>query len=242
MRRRIHLNPRSFRAASARLARSRAARRFAAQRRLLKRAFREEVANAVSHGVGLVLALAAVPVLVALAAVEGSALHVVGFGVYGLSLVGVYASSTAYHAVRRPRVKRWLLVVDHAAIYLLIAGTYTPVLLLAVGGRFGWTMLALVWALALGGVVFKLFFAGRYKRVSLATYLGLGWLAVFAIGPLLESMPTAGVLWIAAGGLCYSAGVIFFAWEKLAYNHAIWHGFVMAGSACHFAAIAGWSW
>ena len=242
MRRRIHFLPSPLQAASASLARNRAARRFAAQRRVLRRAVREEVANAISHGIGLVLALAAVSVLVGLAVFEGTALHVAGFGIYGASLVAVYASSTAYHAARRPRLKRWLLVVDHAAIYLLIAGTYTPVLVLAVGGRFGWTMLALVWTLALGGVVFKLFFAGRYQRISLATYLGLGWLAAFVMGPLLEAMPMAGVMWIVAGGVCYSAGVVFFAWERLPYNHAVWHGFVMAGSACHFAAIAGWTW
>ena len=242
MRRRIHLTPQVFRDASAGLARNRAARRFAVQRRLLRRTLREEIANVISHGVGLVLAVAAVPVLVALAALEGSALHVAGFGIYGLSLVSVYAASTAYHAARKPRLKRWLLVVDHAAIYLLIAGTYTPVLLLSVGGRLGFAMLALVWTLALGGVIFKLFFAGRYQRISLATYLGLGWLALFVIGPIVDAVPAAGVAWIIAGGVCYSAGVIFFAWERLPYNHAIWHGFVLAGSACHFAAIAGWTW
>ena len=242
MRRRIYIASNPLRRASATLARNRAARRFAAHRRALRRGFREEVANAVSHGVGLVLAVAAVAVLVALAALEGSALHVAGFGVYGASLVAAYAASTAYHAARRPQLKRWLRVVDHAAIYLLIAGTYTPVLLLGIGGRFGWTMLALVWTLALGGVVFKLFFAGRYRRVSLATYLGMGWLAAFVMGPLLEAMPAAGVVWIILGGLCYTGGVIFFTWERLPYNHAIWHGFVLAGSACHFAAIAGWTW
>jgi hemolysin III len=209
---------------------------------LQRRRFREEVASAVTHGAGLLLAVGEVPVLIALGVLYGSGVHVAAFSIYGASLVALYAASTLYHAFQTPRLKRLFRVVDHAAIYLLIAGTYTPVTLVSLDGLWGWGLFALVWTLAAVGCVFKLFCTGRFERTSTALYLGMGWAAVLAIGPLLDTLPAAAFGWLLAGGLAYSAGVAFYAWERLPYNHAVWHGFVLAGSVCHFVAIAGYVW
>jgi len=207
-----------------------------------RRRLREEVANAVTHGAGLLLAVGAVPVLIALGAVHGTGTHVVAYTVYGVSLVALYAASTLYHAFPWPRLKRILRAVDHAAIYLLIAGTYTPVALVALDGRWGWALFAVVWTLAAAGCVFKVFCTGRFERASTALYLGMGWLAVAALGPITAALPPPALGWLLAGGLAYSGGVVFFVWERLPYNHAVWHGFVLAGSACHYVAIAGYVW
>lgn len=207
-----------------------------------RRQLREEVANAITHGAGLLLAVGAVPVLVTLGVLFGSARHVTGFLIYGLTLVVLYAASTLYHAIPLPKAKQRLRVFDHAAIYLLIAGTYTPVALIALEGLWGWGLLAAVWTMALCGVAFKLLFTGRFEGVSVAMYLGMGWLAVVAIGPIVEALPMAGLAWLVAGGVSYSAGVFFYRWKQLPYGHAVWHLFVLGGSVCHFVAIAGYVW
>lgn len=202
-----------------------------------RRQLREDIASAATHGAGLLMAVAAVPVLIVLGALRGTPLHVASFTIYGASLVLVYATSTLYHATRRPRLKHLFRILDHAAIYLLIAGTYTPVTLISLEGPWGWTLLSLVWVLAVGGCIFKLFFVGQFQRLSTTLYLVMGWLAVVAIGPVVEAVPAAGLGWLVAGGLSYTVGVAFFVWERMPYNHAVWHLFVIAGSACHYVAM-----
>lgn len=210
----------------------------AAQRQRL----REEMASSLTHGLGLILAIAAVPVLILLGVLRGSTVHVAGFTVYGSSLVLVYASSTLYHAFQQPRLKHVFRVLDHAAIYLLIAGTYTPVTLLSLDGPAGWTLLSLVWTLALFGCVFKLFFVDRFEGFSTVLYLVMGWLVVLVLKPFVAAVPPEVFLWIVAGGLCYTVGVVFFVWERLPYNHAVWHLFVIGGSACHYVAMLLYVW
>ena len=198
---------------------------------------REEIASSVTHGVGVALSVAGLAVLVVLAALRGSAWHIVSCSVYGVTLVLLYAASTVYHAVRSRRLKRILRVIYHSSIYLLIAGTYTPFTLIHLGGRWGWTLFGLVWALALLGILFKVFFVDRFTVASTTVYLLMGWLVVIALKPLLALVPSGGVLWLFAGGVSYTVGVVFFAWLKLPYSHVIWHGFVLAGSICHYFAV-----
>ncbi len=199
--------------------------------------FREEIANSITHGIGAALSIAGLTVLVVLAALYGDAWHVVSVSIYGSSLVLLYLASTLYHSFRQPRVKRFFKIADHAAIYLLIAGTYTPFMLVSLRGPWGWSLLGTIWGLAVVGIVFKFFFIGRYERLSLVIYLLMGWLCVVAAQPMITRIPAGGLLWLVAGGLAYSLGVIFYRWEVLRYNHAIWHLFVLAGSICHFFAI-----
>ena len=230
--RRIAVRNRLMRMRSRRLARQAQAAVLIQRRRL-----REDLANAVTHGAGLLMAIAAVPVLLVLAALRGTPLHVASFAVYGVSLVLVYATSTLYHAARKPRLKQFFRILDHAAIYLLIAGTYTPVTLISMNGPWGWTLLSLVWVLAVGGCIFKMFFIGQFQTFSTVLYLVMGWLIVIALGPLVEAVPRAGLLWFVAGGLSYTVGVVFFVWERIPYNHAVWHLFVIGGSVCHYVAM-----
>jgi len=197
----------------------------------------EELANSITHGVGAVLSLVGLTVLIVLAAIYGDAWRVVSFSIYGLTSIILYLISTLYHSFPQPRVKRIFRTLDHAAIYLLIAGTYTPFMLIAVRGALGWTLLAVVWGLAVLGVIWKLFFMGRLKYIATGAYLLMGWIAVLAIKPMLASLSTAGISLIVAGGILYSLGVIFYVWRKLPYNHAIWHVFVLVASICHFFAM-----
>ena len=197
----------------------------------------EEFANSLTHGFGLLLSLCGAPILVALAARKGNGWHVLSCSIYGASAIILYTASTLYHALPRPDWKRLLRLCDHAAIYLMIAGTYTPFLLITLQGRLGWLLFGLLWGLALAGIVFKVFFLGRFKILSTLGYLGMGWLAVIVIKPLLAHLPFAGFMWILAGGLAYSFGLIFYAWKRLPYHHAIWHLFVLAGSVCHYFAV-----
>lgn len=203
---------------------------------------REEIASGVTHGIGLLLAVAAVPVLIVLGALRGDAVHIAGFTVYGSSLVLVYATSTLYHAFQQPRLKHVFRILDHAAIYLLIAGTYTPVTLLSLDGPPGWTLLGAVWTLAVLGCIFKLFFVDRFEGFSTVLYLVMGWLVVIVLEPFLASVPPDALMWLIAGGLSYTVGVIFFVWERLPYNHAVWHLFVIGGSACHYIAMLLYVW
>ncbi|MGB0035028.1 MAG: hemolysin III family protein [Candidatus Acidiferrales bacterium] len=197
----------------------------------------EEIANSVTHGIGLVLSIAGFSVLVILAAMRGSAWHIVSCAIYGTTLVCLYAASTLYHGLPSPRVKRIFKVLDHSAIYLLIAGTYTPFLLVNLRGGWGLWMLGLVWGIAMAGILFKVWFVDHFKWLSTTVYLLMGWLALIAVKPLIVMVPTSGLIWLVAGGLMYTIGVVFFATKRIPYNHVIWHVFVMAGSICHYVAV-----
>jgi len=197
----------------------------------------EELANTITHGIGLLLSVAGFVVLLVFAIFHGTATHIVACSIYGATLICLYAASTCYHAVISPRVKRALKIFDHSAIYLLIAGTYTPFLLLDLRGAWGWSLFGVVWGLAFAGIVFKFWFVDHFHHVSTAIYLAMGWLVVIAAKPVLAHVPTATLLWVLAGGILYSSGVIFYVWERLPYSHFVWHLFVMAGSACHYVAV-----
>ena len=196
----------------------------------------EETANVVTHAAGLLASVAGVVVLVYLGVARGEGLHVASAGVYGATLVALYAASTLYHAFRRPGIKRVLRVLDHCAIYLLIAGTYTPFVLVGLGGGLGWTLFGVVWAMAAAGIVFKVFATGRFAVISTAAYVSMGWLGVVALGPLVRSLSWAALAWLLAGGIAYTAGTFFYH-RKISYSHALWHVFVLLGSVCHFIAI-----
>jgi hemolysin III len=197
----------------------------------------EEIANAVTHGLGLAGAMIAAPLLVGAGVRRGGTLQVVGGAVFAATLLLTYLASTLYHACpseRRAAAKRRLRTLDHASIYLLIAGTYTPFLLGALRGPWGYGLLAAEWSLALLGVAAKLRFGFRWPRLSTAAYVAMGWLAVVAIGPLVQTVGARGVAWLLAGGVCYTAGVAFYATDtRVRYGHAVWHLFVAGGSACH---------
>ena len=197
----------------------------------------EELANALSHGLGIVLSLAAVTLLAVFAALNGTARHIVSFSIYGATLVLLYTASTLYHSFRNPRVKHILRICDHAAIYLLIAGTYTPFALVVFHGAFGWTLFGLVWGMAATGVLLKLLFVGRFHGVAVGLYIAMGWLIVIGINPLIRSVPGPGLALLVAGGLLYTGGVVFYANKRIPWNHAIWHLFVLGGSVCQFFAI-----
>lgn len=197
----------------------------------------EERWNALSHGLGVALSLVGASVLVTLAAVRGDGHRLAAAIVFGVALVLLYVASTLYHAIPHPPSKARLKVFDHCAIYLLIAGTYTPFALVGLRGRGGLGLLAAMWALALVGVVCKWFWTGRFKRLSTALYLAMGWAAVWVAKPLMEVLSPATLGWLLAGGLAYSAGTVFYL-SRRPYAHAAWHGFVLAGSLCHFVAVA----
>ena len=197
----------------------------------------EELVNSLTHGTGALLSAAGLGVLVVLACLHGTALHIVSCSIYGATLVLLYTASTLYHSVRSPRLKQAFRVVDRSCIYLLIAGTYTPFTLVTLRGGWGWTLFSLVWVLAAAGIVFQLLFVNRFKILSAVAYLLMGWLAVFAIKPLIEALPAGGFAWLLAGGIVYTLGALVYLFRKLPYNHAIWHFFVLGGSACHYVAV-----
>jgi hemolysin III len=197
----------------------------------------EEIANSLSHGMGLLAAVAGTPILLAEVARSGTVTDVVGAAVFAATVMLAYLASTVYHAVSFLPAKRILRTLDHSAIFLLIAGTYTPFTLGVLRGGWGWTLFGLVWTLALAGVVLKAVGAVHFKKLSLAVYLAMGWLVVIAIGPLLERMPAAGLAWLVAGGLAYTGGVVFYALDRYRYCHFLWHLCVLAGTACHFVAV-----
>lgn len=197
----------------------------------------EELAHAISHGFGLVLSLAGLVALVTAASLVGETRDVVACAVFGVTLVALYAASTLYHSLPPGRAKEVFRRLDHAAIFLLIAGTYTPFALVTIGGDWGLGLFLFVWAVGLVGIGLKLFLPHRFERLSIVAYLVMGWTIIFALGPLLSSASLAGLILLAAGGLLYSVGVIFHLWERLRFQNAIWHGFVVAAAACHFAAV-----
>ena len=198
---------------------------------------KEEIAHSITHGVGLLLSVLGLVTLLVYSNQYGDAWHVVSSSIYGATLIALYASSTLYHAVTIPDLKKMLQKLDHAAIFLLIAGTYTLFTLVNLRGGWGWTLFGMVWSIAIAGMVMELIVSKRYKRISLGLYLGLGWLVMIAIEPMLANVASGGLLLLLAGGLFYSLGVIFYVWKTLLYHHAIWHLFVLAGSVCHFFAV-----
>ncbi|MCX6556479.1 MAG: hemolysin III family protein [Candidatus Aminicenantes bacterium] len=198
---------------------------------------KEETINALTHGLGALLSLAGLVVLVILASLRGDAWHIVSCCIYGATLVLMFAGSTLYHSLRNPRHKHIFRIIDHAAIFLLIAGTYTPFVLVTLRGGWGWSLFGVIWGLALAGIVFQVFFIGRFRVLQTLIYLLMGWLVVVAGKPLLARVPRPGLLWLLAGGLCYTVGAFFYLWKKLPMHHAAWHLFVLAGGACHYFAI-----
>jgi hemolysin III len=196
-----------------------------------------QFANTITHALGAALSVVALAFMVAYSSFDGSPYKIVSASIFGASMVALYAASTFYHISRHPDWKKFLRLVDHSCIYLLIAGTYTPFTLVTLRGGWGWSMFGIVWGLALAGVLFKVFLINRFHYLSVAIYLGMGWLGIVALGPVVSKLSVGGIAWIVAGGLAYTGGVAFYVWRSLPYHHAIWHLFVMAGTACHFAAV-----
>jgi hemolysin III len=194
----------------------------------------EEIFHGITHGIGAALSIAGLVILVVLAVQMGDVWRIVSFSIYGGSLTLLYLASTLYHSFQDERLKRFFRHFDHLSIFLLIAGTYTPVTLISLRGAWGWTLFALIWGFAVSGIVYELLFLGRYKWITMSIYLGMGWLAVVAIKPMLTMVPRGLLWWLLAGGLCYTGGVFFYAREKMRYHHVLWHLFVLFGSACHF--------
>ncbi len=200
--------------------------------------FREELWSALTHGLGAIVSLGAGAVLITLAALWGSPWQLAGAIVFGITLLLLYIASTLYHAIPHEVAKARLKVFDHCAIFLLIAGTYTPFTLVGLRQHGGWWLFAAIWTLAIIGVVFKLFFTGRFKGLSTLIYIAMGWIIVFAIRPLVQQVDTATIAWLFGGGLAYTAGTVFYMSRRIPYAHAIWHLFVLLGSVCHFVAVS----
>jgi len=198
---------------------------------------REEAANSLTHGLGALLAIAGLAILVVSASRHGSARAVVGCVVFGATLVILYVTSTLYHAVPHSRAKPMLRILDHSAIFLLIAGTYTPFTLVSLRGPWGWSLFGVVWGIAVAGIALRLTLGRKPTALFVALYLAMGWCVVVAVKPLLAAVAPGGIVLLAAGGLAYSGGVAFYLWRRLPYHHAIWHAFVLAGSAFHYAAV-----
>jgi len=196
-----------------------------------------ELANSLTHGLGVFLGIAGLAVLVVFAALHGTARHIVGCAVYGATLVLLFTTSTLYHSFRSRRVKRVFRVLDHSAIFLLIAGTYTPFTLVTLRGAWGWSLFGVVWGLALLGILMKGFLTGRFRIVSTAVYLLMGWMVLIAIRPLAAALSPAGLAWLTSGGVLFSLGAVFYAWKSLPGHHALWHVFVLAACACHYVAV-----
>ncbi len=197
----------------------------------------EELAHSVSHGVGAALSLAALVTLVVLAVLQGTKWHILSFTVYGVSLLAVYLASTLYHGVQKPRLRPILRKVDHAAIYLLIAGTYTPFVLISMRSTLGLTLLTIVWGLAVFGIVYKIFFIDRFVVLTTLAYVGMGWMSIVAWREMVTNIPGPSLVLLMVGGGLYTLGVVFYALTKIRYTHAVWHLFILGASACHFAAV-----
>ena len=197
----------------------------------------EETANIVSHAVGLILSVAALVFLLVRASLYGNAWHVVGAGIFGVSLISLYAASTCYHSAKNPKLRSRLRIVDHATIFVLIAGTYTPFTLVTLKGSTGWIIFGASWGMALTGITLKLFFTGKYDVISTVIYVFMGWIIVFAITPLINNLSSSGLFWLIAGGVAYTTGAILYSIKKIKFNHAIFHMFVLLGSLCHFISV-----
>ncbi|MDF2548587.1 MAG: channel protein hemolysin family [Anaerosolibacter sp.] len=200
----------------------------------------EEIANSVTHGIGVLFSIVTLTILLVYAIWKGSVLSIIGFSIYGFCSICLYLSSTLYHSFQNERIKGILRVFDHSSIYLFIAGTYTPITLLAMRGYWRIGILSAVWIIAVSGILFKVFTYNRfekYKIVSLALYIAMGWLVVIAINPMLQMVPLGFLMWLLAGGIIYTVGTVFYAIKRIPYNHAIWHIFVLSGSIAHFIGI-----
>jgi hemolysin III len=197
----------------------------------------EEIANAITHGIGAALAIAALVLLVVFSAMKGTAWHVVGFSIFGATLVILYLESTLYHSLTNKKVKRLFRKFDHMSIFLLIAGTYTPFCLTILRGTMGWIMFAIVWGSTVVGIILKAFLTGKKDKLSTTLYVVMGWLIVIAIKRMYLSMIFSGFLFLVIGGLLYTVGALFYSWDKLRYNHGVWHLFVIGGSVCHFFSV-----
>jgi len=198
---------------------------------------KEEVANAITHGIGSLLSVAALVLLVVFAVMKGSAWHVVSFAIYGATMLMLYVASTLVHSFPEGKAKDVFEILDHSFIYIFIAGTYTPILLNVIQGTLGWTLFGIVWGVALVGVVFKSFFAKRFLFTSTLIYIAMGWIIVFAWGPLIHNLPQGGLTLLIVGGVLYTVGTVFYVWRSFPYHHAVWHLFVLGGSVFHFFAI-----
>lgn len=197
----------------------------------------EEKINISTHALGFVLSIAALVLLVTRASLHGTVWHIVSFSVFGASLMILYAASTVYHSAKEPVLRDRLRIVDHASIYILIAGTYTPFTLVTLNGSTGWIIFAASWCMALTGIVLKLFFTGKYDLISTLMYVFMGWIIVFALDTLIDNLSYEGLFWLVAGGIAYTAGAILYAFEKVKFNHAIFHLLVLVGSFCHFVSV-----
>ncbi len=195
---------------------------------------REELLNSVTHGIGALLSLVGLAVLVVMAVAHGDGRRILSFAIYGGSLLLLYLASTLYHSVTHLPAKRILRILDHSAVYVLIAGTYTPFLLVTMPGALGWTLFAVVWGMAVAGIIYKALAIHWYENLSTVLYVLMGWLGVFGFRQMAVNIGPAGIAWLLAGGLIYTMGVLFFVFPKVPYNHAIWHLFVLGGSACHY--------
>ena len=197
----------------------------------------EEKINIISHAIGFILSMVALPLLVRHAVLHGDVWHIVSFSIFGSSLIMLYAASTFYHSANSPELRNRLNIVDHASIYVLIAGTYTPFTLVTLKGPIGWVIFGTSWGLALTGIILKLFFTGKYDLISTIMYVCMGWIIVFAIKPLINNLPLEGLLWLFAGGISYTIGAILYSIGRIKFNHAIFHLFVLTGSICHFMSV-----
>lgn len=197
----------------------------------------EEIANSITHGIGALLSIAALVILIVYSSIYGNAWHVVSFTLFGATMVLLYFSSTLVHSFPRGKVKNLFEVFDHSSIYFFIAGTYTPFLFLAIKGWLGWTLFGIVWGLAIGGTVFKAFFVKKYLFTSTILYVVMGWLIVFAWSKLVENVHPNGILLLVIGGILYTVGAVFYVWRGFKFHHAVWHLFVLAGTATHFFAV-----
>ncbi|KMK74796.1 PAQR family membrane homeostasis protein TrhA [Alkalihalobacillus pseudalcaliphilus] len=197
----------------------------------------EEIANAITHGIGAILSIAALVLLIVFSSLYGTAWHIVSFTIYGVSMVLLYMSSTLLHSLPKGKGKDVFEILDHSSIYLFIAGTYTPLMFVVVQGALGWTIFGIVWGLAIAGIVFKAFFVKKYMFVSTLFYIVMGWLVVIAVEPLVNTLPTAGLMLLVGGGIAYTAGTIFYVWRGFKFHHAVWHMFVLLGSILHFLLI-----
>jgi len=197
----------------------------------------EEKLNVITHGIGFLLSVAALVLLVVRATLYGTALHIVSAAIYGSSLVVLYFASTSFHMAKNQKTRNRLNVFDHASIFLLIAGTYTPFALVTLQGPWGWSIFGVIWGMAFAGIILKLYYTGRFNTLSTVLYVLMGWVMVIAIVPLVRALPVCGLLWLLAGGISYTLGAVIFLLNKLPFNHAIFHVFVLMGSICHFVAV-----
>ncbi|MGM0640719.1 MAG: PAQR family membrane homeostasis protein TrhA [Thermotogota bacterium] len=193
----------------------------------------EEIANTIIHGIGILISVAALVLMVVFSALKGTAWHIVGSTVFGISLIIMYTFSTLYHGVTNKRAKDILEILDHSAIYFLIAGTYTPFTLVTLRGPMGWSLFGIIWGLTIVGVFFKMYFVKKFMFISTLIYIGMGWIVVIGWNQLVENLPYWGIFWLVLGGILYTAGTIFYMWRSMKYHHALWHIFVLAGSISH---------